>query len=93
MIQVVVAYDIVDDRRRDRVAKCLKGYGVRVNYSVFECVVKRRAYLEMKKELRELMDEGEDSIRIYRVCRDCMEKAETMGAGPERFEAGAVLYV
>lgn len=31
---LVVAYDIVSDRRRNRLFKVLKGYGVRANYSV-----------------------------------------------------------
>ena len=40
MIQVVVAYDIAYNKRRNKIAKCLEGYGIRVNYSVFECVLK-----------------------------------------------------
>ena len=31
-----VAYDITDDKRRNKVAKILKDFGKRVQYSVFE---------------------------------------------------------
>jgi CRISPR-associated protein Cas2 len=31
----VIAYDVTDDRRRDRLAKCLERQGDRVQYSVF----------------------------------------------------------
>ncbi len=33
----VIAYDIAEDRRRTQVSTLLEDYGVRVNYSVFEC--------------------------------------------------------
>jgi CRISPR-associated endonuclease Cas2 len=35
---IVIAYDIVSDKRRKNVVKMLKDYGgQRMNYSVFEC--------------------------------------------------------
>ena len=34
---IVVSYDIPDDRRRLRLANTLKDFGIRVQYSVFEC--------------------------------------------------------
>ena len=40
-----VAYDITDDKRRNRVAKILKDFGTRIQYSVFECNTDRRALL------------------------------------------------
>ena len=36
-----VAYDITDDRERGRVDKVLRGYGMRVQKSVFECRLTR----------------------------------------------------
>lgn len=33
---IVVAYDISDDKRRQKIAKILLNYGVRSNYSVFD---------------------------------------------------------
>jgi CRISPR-associated protein Cas2 len=35
-VKRVVCYDVVDDRRRNRIFKLLKDYGRRVQYSVFE---------------------------------------------------------
>jgi CRISPR-associated protein Cas2 len=93
MIQVVVAYDIVENRRRNKVAKCLEGYGVRVNYSVFECVLKARKLTQMKKELKPLLDPKTDSIRIYRLCKQCIGQTEEMGRGPVGFEHAGLMYV
>ena len=44
-----VAYDITDDKRRNRVAKILKDFGTRIQYSVFECDTDRRALLRFAK--------------------------------------------
>jgi CRISPR-associated endonuclease Cas2 len=35
----LVCYDVVLDRRRNKVAHILEGYGLRVQKSVFECVL------------------------------------------------------
>ena len=91
--QIVVAYDIADDKRRNRVAKCMEGYGLRVNYSVFECVLKPQKLKKMKQELNKLIKPSEDSIRIYRLCRSCIAETETMGVGPERFEQLGLIYI
>ena len=37
----VVAYDISDDKRRLKVVKILEKSGIRINYSVFECMLTR----------------------------------------------------
>ncbi len=63
---VVVAYDIVDDRRREDVASLLSGYGPRVQLSVFECEVRSIDELRsLRAALRERIDPLEDQIRLY----------------------------
>lgn len=44
---VVVSYDIVNDRQRQRLAKVLGDYGQRVQKSVFECRVDERLFLKL----------------------------------------------
>ncbi|MBC2698445.1 MAG: CRISPR-associated endonuclease Cas2, partial [ANME-2 cluster archaeon] len=39
MVFVVISYDISDDGMRKKVANILLDHGVRVQYSVFECLV------------------------------------------------------
>ncbi len=36
-IRYLVSYDICDPKRLRRVARALEGFGVRLQYSVFEC--------------------------------------------------------
>lgn len=64
----VIAYDIVDDRRRARVARVLQGYGVRAQESVFECWLEEHRLRALVPRLRRELDAVEDKLRIYPLC-------------------------
>jgi len=76
-VRWVVAYDVCDDRRRRRVEKALRGYGFRVQYSVFECRIDTRKLERLKRELA-LEVEAEDSLRFYPLCEACERKIRTV---------------
>jgi len=78
---VVVSYDIVDDKRRNKVANTLKNYGTRVQYSVFECLLKMEYLNRLIRDLRSIINESEDTVRIYNLCRSCVEKTRVYGKG------------
>jgi len=78
---VVVSYDIVDDKRRYRIAKCMVDFGTRVQKSVFDCILDEKAYQKMKRKLAGLMNQDEDSIRFYRLCNRCRHDIELLGVG------------
>ncbi|WP_457627424.1 CRISPR-associated endonuclease Cas2 [Persephonella sp.] len=61
----LVAYDITDDKRRNRVIRELLKYGIRVQYSVFEIFIREKELSKIKKNLESLTFPVEDSIRIY----------------------------
>jgi CRISPR-associated protein Cas2 len=52
----LVCYDIVSDRRRNKVAKLLEAYGLRVQKSVFECVLDENQYTTLSKYLVRLVN-------------------------------------
>lgn len=65
---VVVCYDVSSDRSRLAIAHILMGFGVRVQKSVFECLVDTRGTVATIKELLlPLLAEG-DNLRIYTLC-------------------------
>jgi CRISPR-associated protein Cas2 len=72
----------VDDRRRARVHKLLKNYGTRVQYSVFECQLEAGRLAELRQRLKPLLDTKLDSVRAYRLCKDCLEQTVVMGERP-----------
>ena len=83
----LVCFDIVDDRTRYRAVKVLKGYGNRVQKSVFECPsLTEDKFLKLKGKLEDLIDEGEDTVRYYFLCKGCIQRVEFSGIGeaPDR---------
>jgi CRISPR-associated protein Cas2 len=75
----VVAYDISDDKRRTQVHKTLKGFGQWTEFSLFECFLTRKELLQMRAKLNEHLHAGEDRVRIYLICENCLPKIETVG--------------
>lgn len=76
---VIVTYDIVDDRRRIKIANGLENYGTRVQYSVFECIVDEVKFKEMTGFLTLLIDEEQDSLRFYVLCEGCLKRIKIAG--------------
>jgi len=61
-----VVYDITSDTERTRVSKALKGFGFRVQKSVFECRLNRRGKEELIEKLKKLNIET-GFIKVYRL--------------------------
>ncbi|RME50860.1 MAG: CRISPR-associated endonuclease Cas2 [Caldilineae bacterium] len=76
---ILVSYDIPDNKRRNKIAKILEGYGDRVQYSVFECNLSARQFEALLKELKQTASDAEDSIRAYRLCAACAKSVQTLG--------------
>ena len=82
----LVAYDICEASRLRRVAKTCEAYGVRLEKSVFQCDLRPELFEQLWLELIDLVDEEEDAIIAYRICRSCLREVESMGviSLPER---------
>ena len=63
----VIAYDTPSDRRRRKFAKLLKGYGLRVQLSVFECELRGDQLQQLRQRLERLIVTEQDSVRFWRV--------------------------
>lgn len=74
-----ISYDIADHKRRYKVAKILESYGIRVQYSFFQCDVDKRLLGQILNRLLDVIDEKEDSILLYPICGECLAKAEDLG--------------
>ena len=73
----VISYDISKTKTRNKVAKLLEGYGRRIQYSVFECEIEEASYASLyEKLLKQTLESGTDSIRIYRLCKKCAGKVK-----------------
>lgn len=76
----VVSYDIVSDRTRRKLSKILEGYGVRIQYSVFECRLNEKRFQKMYQDIFKVTEnEQEGSVRIYTLCKNCENRTVTIG--------------
>jgi CRISPR-associated protein Cas2 len=82
MLFYVIVYDIPDNKRRKKVADLLEGYGKRVQYSVFECILTKIKYKELQKRLKKIFKSGEDSLRFYPLSAHTLSQVETWGHPP-----------
>lgn len=58
----LVSYDIADPKRLRRVAKVLEGFGVRLQYSVFECPLDELRLAQARAALQPLLNHDEDQV-------------------------------
>jgi CRISPR-associated protein Cas2 len=79
MLLYIVVYDIPCDKRRKKISDLLEGYGKRVQYSVFECILNQDKYHELRKRLRKQVNFSEDSVRFYPLSKHTFNQIETWG--------------
>lgn len=84
---VLVTYDVstkdkAGQRRLTRVAKKCLDYGQRLQNSVFECVVTPEQFVALRKELVDLIDREQDSLRFYFLGSPQRHRVEHVGAKP-----------
>ncbi len=65
-VYILVIYDIINDKKRNKLAKLLKGYGFRIQKSAFEARISAGKYRKLLKEL-EAFGNAEDCIRVYKI--------------------------
>jgi CRISPR-associated protein Cas2 len=87
----LVAYDIAEPKRLGRVARLCEDFGVRVQYSVFECRLEESTFADFWLGLLELIDEEEDRVVAYKIDARCAK--ETMTAGTMVCSEKAVCYL
>lgn len=82
LIQYVIAYDISEPKRLQRVFKTLRDFGDPLQLSVFECQLSEKNYLVLRDRLNNIIDKEEDRvifIRLGPVGEKTAESFEVMG--------------
>ena len=75
----IVAYDITDHRRLQHVAKICEDYGMRVQYSVFECRLEADKFDRFWNDLLATIDSSTDRLVAYKVCVACARDIRSAG--------------
>ncbi len=66
-IFLLIIYDIVDNKRRNRFFKEMKAFGFHVQYSAFEALVSEQLFHKLQKEIPKYINPEVDSVRMYRM--------------------------
>ncbi len=75
----LIAYDITEPKRLQKIAKICEDWGVRVQYSVFECRLEAAAFDRFWEELRSQVDETTDRLVAYKICLNCARDIRSAG--------------
>jgi len=75
----IISYDIVDTKKRTKLARYLEGRAVRVQKSVFEAVWNQKLFIESQEKLITFLNPKTDSLRIYRICANCQSEIFSFG--------------
>lgn len=83
-MMVVITYDVETQtpagRKRLRlVAKECQNYGIRVQNSVFECVLDNSQFIRLRSILSNLINPDKDTIRFYFMGNNWDRHIETIG--------------
>ena len=73
-MHILVTYDVATEspagrKRLRRIAQACLNFGQRVQKSVFECSVNEMQYEELTRRLLKIINEEEDSLRMYRLAQ------------------------
>ena len=66
---VLVIYDIVDNKRRNRMVTCVERYGIRVQKSAFEAFLSKKKYERLVEETSRLIDLETDLLADHTSVR------------------------
>ncbi len=80
-MNTVITYDISNNKTRTKLHKFLKELGIHSQLSVFECRLDEREIRQIRRYCRDHIDFKTDSVRIYKVCSNCMRNAVLQGQG------------
>ena len=76
---VLVIYDIVDNKKRNRMVKCLERYGVRVQKSAFEAYLSKKKYEQLMQDASRIIDKETDSLRVYLLANNTAVRSWGIG--------------
>ncbi len=82
---MLITYDVsltdgTGQKRLRQISKTCLDYGMRVQYSVFECEITPAQWVELKGALMDIYDPDVDSLRFYHLGANWKRRVEHHGA-------------
>jgi len=80
--QVIITYDITNNKLRTKIHKFLANYGINSQRSVFEMIINEQDFRKILKFLNTwIPKDPNDSVRIYELCHPCRRHITRVGNG------------
>ena len=81
---VLITYDVnitspFGAKRLRQVARVCKDYGLRVQNSVFECIVTEAQFVTIKNKISSIIENSQDSVRFYILGSNWQRKVDVLG--------------
>ena len=81
---VLITYDVnitspFGAKRLRQVARVCKDYGLRVQNSVFECIVTEAQLVTVKNKISAIIENSHDSVRFYVLGSNWQRKVDVLG--------------
>lgn len=94
---VLITYDVETSteggaRRLRRVAKACMDYGMRVQNSVFECVLDQAQYVNLRVKILGIIDRERDSVRFYLMGKNCGGHIDVIGRDPGKNQESILIF-
>ena len=89
-VYILIIYDIINNKKRNKLAKLLKGYGFRIQKSAFEARISAGKYRKLLKEL-DAFGSAEDCIRVYKIIGN--GQVTTIGKPRENIDIEDVIII
>ncbi len=80
-MNMIVAYDIADEKRLGAIARIMLDYGTRVQKSIFELQVTPGVFREMQKRVEAVIVAEKDGVKYFPLCGRCSQTVEIIGKG------------
>lgn len=82
----IVAYDIEDDKVRNRLSHYLEKSGIRLQKSVFAVNIERHVFKRFLKGIKNIAGD-ESKVAVFRLCMGCQKNAINLD------HSGDIIYV
>ncbi len=90
-MNVIIAYDVEEDGKRARIAATLSACGIRLQKSVFECVVDHEGLAELVHRVEGFLDLDRDVFQVFHQCEGC--HSARVNRGQSRSEIAALYWI
>ena len=83
----LITYDIAEPRRLQRVARIMENHGVRLQKSVFECLLRPADLQRLLRKIAREIDHEVDGVKCFPLCKSCEQRCTLLGSSSDSHQS------